>query len=97
MGINVTNIERIRHTQAGGLVEYRVHLHYGDGGVDTVSPWIDSMAETALRQAAYSPALFDPLAASTWGAWWASLPGLALPQGSPPWRVVVRQDYAAPL
>ena len=98
MGINVTNIDHLRHRQqATGLLEYAVRCHYGDGGVDTRSPPVTVMQEAALAQASISVGSFAPLALSLWGAWWTILSGLAVPAGSAGWQTLVRLDYAEPL
>lgn len=98
MGMDRTNIERIRHRQpATPLTEYMVRLHYGNGGVLVTSPAIEEVEEAYLGQQSAHMASFAPAAVSVWGTWWAALPGLAVPAGSPGWQELVRQDYAIPL
>ena len=98
MGINVTNIDHIRHRQPdAGRVEYAIRCHYGNGGVDTRSPPITPAQEAALAQASTSSGAFNPLALSVWGSWWTILPGLAVPGGSAGWQTLIRLDYAEPL
>lgn len=98
MGIDRTNIERIRHRQpATPLVELLVRLHYQDGGVLVTSPPMTPAEDVALRQASGAMSTFATAAASVWGTWWAALPGLAVPAGSPGWQELVRQDYTIPL